>query len=175
MAYLKSHEIFGGTSPSISGRGDAPPPGGDAHVSKWIFTLIEAVRLHVRCCRSMLAASRQQLQFWLRPRIQEKSTYRKDEHKMKYTNKHIEMKWKKWTHKRFQWLTKHFVTVALPHDYPCAKLLNIVYRARRVRELARPSRSKLKMVCRQFSTVQFLCHQYVLKVRSVHLMGGHRI
>ena len=44
---------------------------------------------------------------------------------------------------------------------------DIVTRAGRLRELVRSSRSKFKLVWRQFSTVQFPRHQFVWKVRSV--------
>ena len=43
----------------------------------------------------------------------------------------------------------------------------VLGRAGRVRVLARSSRSKLKMPWRQFCTVQFPSHQFVLGVRSV--------
>ena len=40
-----------------------------------------------------------------------------------------------------------------------------------VLELTRSSCSRFKMVWHLFSLVQFSSHQYVWKVRSVHLMG----
>ena len=59
MVWLKSNEIFGGTSVQYfePGWGGRVSRGDDADVSKRISFLIEAARLHVRCCRSMSAAS----------------------------------------------------------------------------------------------------------------------
>ena len=45
-------------------------------------------------------------------------------------------------------------------------------RAGGVLELTKSSRSKFKIVCNQFSTVQFLSHQFVFKVRSVQFGTG---
>ena len=45
------------------------------------------------------------------------------------------------------------------------------YRAGRVGELTRSSRSEFKMIWHQFSTVQFPSHQLAWEVCLVHLMG----
>ena len=47
-------------------------------------------------------------------------------------------------------------------------------RAGRVRELTKSSRSKFKIVWRQFNADQFLGHQLVWKVRSVQLGTGNK-
>ena len=47
-------------------------------------------------------------------------------------------------------------------------------RAGRVRELTKSSRSKFKIVWRQFNADQFIGHQLVWKVRSVQLGTGNK-
>ena len=69
--------------------------------------------------------------------------------------------------------TPTFHTTVIADALPSNSMSDhITTRAGRVRGLTRSRRSKFKTAWHQFSTVQFLSYQVVLKVRSVHVMGA---